>query len=766
MALRLGPEHVGSRMAGPVPSSFSPYAVGQHASGQIASLTVDGKTWTFDDVTFFTGSVYSTALQIEVPFDATNFTNTVIDFTDPNAPIYTFEGIAPLNGITIKLTLYLTSHGLEFGAPRVFACPVGLAIVYIRFPYLHVFPHGALANNYGVLGASMIPQPDAKTAGVELGTMIVWEPALPIAGFYDADSKACLMLWIDDEAGNLVKIKMTGLTTKTLLYVEHAMDRRYTGGALSNKSYRVHLESFTGLTNRGEMVYQDFYDRFREWVSQPGRIATARGPWRDAVTVSSRIKTKGFVFNQGVGSSYYATDLLRMAGYLGGADKVLARWAFALNPDSTPPDQMHGSLLSPGYVAALNDVRTAGIDVSIYTLARLWLASLTGTFDPDAYAPFGDLKPLFMHDKTGAARITSGGYYTWDFSDAAAITVFLHVIATYYTLHSGEGVSPSALYLDAMSLYFDASAIEQEDDPADTAWSYSAHLSGIRSCATAVRDARRAIDPQHIMGTEVIDPFLIPAMDLMGDGRPGIGPSEAGNDALGGEYVYGEYVRFASLVGVGLWGNDPLPLDPGHTQASYLYPTVQALVTVWLYSGLVCVADRSTGGSQLVAADVENGNYLGPFWAYAKRLVSLALGPGAPYFRGRKARGLGSDYQVAVDSVLGQYELRVLLYGGPHPIQEAIWQAADGALGIFIAHCFQTGFTGPTLPTPGARTVTIALSSLAYGLSGVPKVLVRNDGAGNRTLVAKWVDSVEADVTVDEGTITLFEVLEDTGEEW
>lgn len=766
MALRIGPNQVGSRMAGPLSADFDPPALAT-ASGSagpyLSSLTRDGKTWTFVEAPLFTARIYSVTFDIEADVDASNFTLALVATVD-GVTTYTWTGNAPRSGLTIKLRVRNSPAGLIYDAPEVFACPDELSVMLVRFPYQKTEAYDDDADSWGVIGSSVVPLP--HTLADVAGALQTIPPALQYGGLYDSASKACLMWWVDDDAGHCTRVKLTGQTTSTLFYVEHNMDRRYTGGSLSAKTYKVHLETFTGLAARGELCFEDFNDRFRAWATAPARTSMTRGRWYDSDDVSGLIKAIGLVYNGpasvDAGWTRCRVALTRLAAYLGDPSAILCRGLFSLF--ATPPDALQGQPLSITYTDELDAIQALGVPVQVYTMVLFWDPAITGTFDPDNYSSYGDLKTRMLRTIANVAKVTAGAFYTWDFTETDVPAIIASLVASYFAAHSSG--KPDGTYLDSMGLLNDSAGggigVAQDDNPADTDWTFAAQQAGNAAVIEAVRDARRVADPDAIVGTECLDPLSLPVIDLFGVGRPGVGSDSGfGLDTRAGEYVYGEYVRFCRLDGLGLFGTDVIP-GFGATQASFMFGTIQGITHDWRLSGIVSVCDRSAS-SELVASDVEGGNFYGPMWEWIKKLVTLAMGEGADYFRGRRMRGLGDDFDVAIFGAIGIYEVNLLTRAWPYPIQTSVWQKSDGSLGIFVAHTYRSGMTSPYgSPTAGARTVTIALDHRAYGLTSSPKVLVRNDD-GERVLLKKWTTSVSVDVEVDEFTVTLFEVLEDDG---
>lgn len=722
----------------------------------LSSLTVAGKTWTFDPAYSVLLRVYDTGTEIETEYDLSDFTF-VSSATAGATTTLTYDGAGALTGITLKLLFHEedASVGLQY---QITACPASLAIMWVRFPNTVVEPYGTLGDQRGVLSTTSIPSPQTVASAAVNATA----PAMQYAGLFDVASNVCLMLWVDDDEGNCTRIQVVGATTATRFYVEHNADRRYDGGGLFAKTYKVHLEVFTGLSSRGEMCAEDFADRYREWATDSARPWMSRGRWRDSSDVSNRIKLKAFVYTaqDDLDWTRHQISMSRLSTYFGVPSAILLRWMFSDNLFVTPPDPATPTIDST-YESEMHTLQDRGIDTSAYVYMRVWDSTLVGDYDPTSFNG-RDITTLFEHEKDGTLKEATGNLYLFDFTEADTPDVIVELSDGYYALHTSE--KPHGTYIDVHTgIYHDFAGggigVEQEDDPAETTWTFADHQAGVLASIQAVKAARRATDPHHIIGGEFIEPNNVLSCDLVGLSRIDGDVAEAGNDTGAGSYVYGEYVRITSLVGPGLFGTGIV--SGGLTQSSFIYSTIQNITHYWLQTGIVSVAARAI--YDFVAADVENGNFYGPMWKWAKKLVTLALGEALDYFSGRRMRSLGDDFATELLETAGLIEAKIITVGWEFPIQTGVWKADDGRLGILIAHTYQSGMTSPGgTPTAGARTVTVALTRTRYDLDSGSKVIVQNDN-GALTLLAAWTDeTISLDVEVQEGTVTLLEVLDDT----
>ncbi len=711
----------------------------------ISTVTTNGKTWTFNPFYLFAGRGYTIATTTEADFTSANFTLASTVESPSGTFTYTYNGAAAYVGLQVKLTVAITGDAIYFKAPEIVTCPAGIAVMKLRFPNVDVQSYGTNANAWGVLGGAIIPLPVTRTdAG---GLLRIDPPSMMYSGLYDSVSKECLMLYSDDESGHGLMAKLTGTTTSTKLYFDHLMDRRYTGGTLSAKTYNIRLQQFTGLSTQGAMCYQDFADRYRTWARNPSRPWASRGHWSNAPTVSSRIKSKGFVFNAQEGTALIKTEIERLATYLG-VDRILARWQFVPSYVSTAPNP--NATPTAAYLTALDALIAQGVDVSIYTIPTQWLNSLTTPYDPTNYSTFGDVRPMMIHTKAGAVAQNQFHSYIWDYTHASTDDVINSLIDGFYALHTRS--QPTGTYVDVLYHYVEPTlGVSQEDLAADTGWTFALHQAGIATTATAIRTARRAAVSESILNTELIDPVgTLNIVDLAGIWRPHT-TYEGGNDTRSGPYIFGELVRVAKLDGISL----------AEGSASFVYGTIQAVTRDWMATGIAALSDTSAGNA-LVDADPASGTF-GPLWAWVKKCCDMALGPALPYFRGKRVIGFGDAFTTTLDATdfTSFEEARIAAYCGGEPIQTCVWQAQDGRLGIIIAHCFTAGMTSIIAPTPGARSVTITLVPAAYGLSSTTQYLLMQNVNGNYTPITTWTPTgtLTQSVTVQENTINLFELM-------
>ena len=708
----------------------------------ISNITAGGISWDFMANPIWEGYCWADPPGIDnilLPHDF--FTLTA---SGPTLGLTTlqYDGIGAIAGLRIKLYIQETATGITCKAPEIALCPAGLSMKEIKFPIFRSANHGLAANSYGVLGGALIPLPHTRIdAG---GALSIIPPSLMYEGLYDSASKEGLMIWCEDEVGHAMQMKMTGHTfaDSTVMYLNHYMDRRYTTGAVAAKTYLTKVEPLLGISVDGRMCYQDFNEKYREWFGAAARPWYRR--WATDATVSPRIKTKGMVLNTAKGSALLETEITSLATYLGN-EKLLVRWRF---DDGTfvdhPPDSGMSSLDSE-YLTAMENLRQSSIDVSVYTITRQWLSTLTSPFDPDSFSTYGDLKPMMVHNKDGSARQDGNGMYAWDFTHASSDDVQLELIDSYWAMHTGE--KPSGIYLDNYTPHFSTSfGMDIEDLAADTTWTYALHRAGIASTMTAVK-AQLAGDVENpIVGCEVVDLSTVKIADLIGIWKP-YHNYEAGNDTRSQTYVSGHICRAAKLDGVGL----------SEGGVDFLYATRQAVTRDWLATGIAAVSDVSAG-NDIIATPPNVGIYA-PVWTWVKQLVDLATGPAKKYFEGKRVRGLPDDFVIALDNTdyTNFEEARIAFECGAYPIQTAIHQSVGGDLGIIVAHCFKTGMTSTfNPPTPGPRTVPITIVPAAYDLDAGTYALVQ-DGEILEIFFAD--ETFETEVTVEEDTVSLFEVV-------
>jgi len=716
----------------------------------IQTVTANGVTWSFDPQYFFAARVYANPPGTEADIGIANFSAPALAGPVNGLYTITYDAIAPLTGLQFKFYVQEEVDGtLSYRAPEVSACPAGLSVVHIRFPHVSPLNYGTGAQSWGVLGGAVIPEPHTQTD--VSGALNILPPSLLFSGIYDAQSKNCLMLWCDDEENNGISAKLTGLTASTLLYYQHHMDRRYQLTKTYAKTYEVHLEPFTGISPDGRLCYQDFCDRYRDWFASGSRPWGTRGHWYNAASVSSKVKTKALVFNNGTGSTAIAAEATSLAAYIG-ASKLLVRWRFEDGSFQDHPPYPGLSALTLDYLDGITTLRTASIDVSIYTLEAFWLAAQGSPYDPDSYSGFGDLKPMMLHDSAGTARQNALDAYMWDYTHASTDNVLLEVIAGYYTLHSGE--KPTGIYLDAFTVYYDAMVgLAQEDLAADTGWTFTLQRAGLKAALQAIRTARRAAVAETIIHAEVVDTATVDVLDLCGIWKPWH-TYEAGNDVRSQSYIAGELIRTCKLDGIGVAeGNEP-----------YIYATNQAITKDWLATGIATVSDLTAANTLVNTSNPATGTF-GMLWQWVKKLVDFATGPAADYFHGKRVLGFGDDYTFTLNasSFAGTFEeARVAALCGPYPVQTAVWQAQDGSVAVVVCHCYKAGMSSPVLAcAPGPRWVDIRLVPEAYGLNpAVPLALVRTvDGV--QTLVTRWTptSTLVAPVQVEEFTVNLFELV-------
>jgi hypothetical protein len=688
----------------------------------------------------------------------------------------------------------MTVDGWEFSPPIVANDSDSYAVRSVVWPGIGVYPFGEETDFHAVCtyGSGYARREPHRNTG-----LVSVSPDNPAyVGFYDAETKACLMLEARDDTYRLKTFTCQsnpGTGDGAFVYVElrHYADRRFAVATSWGEDYDyvVRLTSFTGRTQDGRLCAYDFAEKYAEWAALDARPWNRRGKWKDAPTFPAPVRetTLHITYSRPFDATNHPTAITRWRTLVGPfAEPIVCHYGWSNKVfDTQNPNQTFDGPVTTAVKNWVTDAQTNGWAVMAYWLGRFWESAIPAAgWNPSSYTQAltpaipDDLRPYFMHRPDGELRTlvgnVSGNVTTFLNADFIHRDVWERLLPDAYEKAVVDVFDsfqqPQALYIDAHGTQVAAStatgtdASDNDDDPdEDATWNYPDYYRGYVASFEALATKVGIGQYGNALFTEWPSELNVSTVSLMTNNASftnlGVGLHTL-------PCIYGDRVRFTTF-GVGVVTNS---ITQGHLN-SYL------ISREWLASGIVQINDGTsdalnvTNDPVLIYATLTDSPlYYMLIWC--KKLSDLYTAVARDYFEGRLTRPLVADWKGAfvseqpsaadADGTLSTW----LIFGGilRYPVLSETWRRENGDVGIMVLYPYpheddilpaHVGF----VPVLADETLTISLDTTRDGLPPGPKKVYKNANGTRSAALATFTGSTTLTVVVEPFEAFVLEIV-------
>lgn len=629
--------------------------------------------------------------------------------------IFSWDPVAILPGkmLSAVVTIDYVKSTKQFEWRIAFDLPQGYSIYTIRFPSLTLLPIGSAAN-------------DIFTAPLYTGTLVK-DPhhSIPVENvfsnpgifsmqffsFYDADAKYGLYLATADPEGSRkdyrTKSLGNGFEWEPMHYAPIPTPSHY------ELPYPVVLSFLEGDWYTGAQIY-------RSWAQKQPMFA--RGPWADAPTVSSKIKTADAMVLMSPEEQFNDHDQLAdeaiAASNLLNTKQLLVYWyrwhehVF----DSDWPDIKPKSTFIP----AAQKVTAQGMTVLPYFLPGQWETALPTYTQAVKNAACADENSVPHVNVQPFANNTSqaSNFVRLDPSLTFSRTQEKSVINTFVNTFGVGGI-----YYDFWSglppeICFNTVGRPQNGGPS---WE-----QGKKELARQARDYSRNLKPNFVITSESLDENLIPVLDMMhGDS---IGAPYAPPNILPVPLwpaVYHDAILISTFGGINAIPN-------AQNDTSRIYATVP-----YMYGQLVSFTNWFANAQPFFNTNPAAGSPLGLTRQFAKNLVD-AYAYTRPYIlEGKMLHPLPGTF-------FDTFNYNPSELAKPF---SSVWRAENGRVGVVVVN-----------PLTTVSTFHATLNFSAYGLSSSVTVYRRVTN-GARVNLGTAQNAYSMDLSVPPLSVAFYEFV-------
>lgn len=525
---------------------------------RIAGIRI-GRTWTCKAWQLFSLRLRDKATTEDI--DQTEFTVGAPTTASDGTITIVATGEGNYADIVVTLTITERDRGFAFGA-TVYN-PVGSTwgVDSVVWPCFDVYPYQDAEDFYAFFGdynGSVIWKPHLMPYTRILASPHGGYSSLPLAAFFDGESKGVLAFRADDEQGNAKTYTLSSNVNSARLDFRHHFPARYLSAyhadAAQTKTvpYSMILEGFDSKAPDALDVHFDIAEWYREWATNEERPWVQRGPWRSRSDLSQVVKNASLMFVQATPNRTDAdfdnivddvtnlTDYLSVSDTKGGMIVQLYSWARTGYNTRTPDvfwdnsvDNLPGTLETTLTSYVKNGVAAIqtlpGVSCVVYTWTNNWdvnnvtsatpSLNYTGAFNHAAYDTL--VPALGVVDVADYSNKTEEGdtkliesiavppvipyaqtSSQMDFVNTDVHFIELSVMYRYFTAWNGDASAdrPLGWYWDTMPVgpaVIGSGTLIWNDDPNKPTWSMAGYIDGIQKMMDMIKSTVRiSVFPQ------------------------------------------------------------------------------------------------------------------------------------------------------------------------------------------------------------------------------------------------------------------------------